>query len=45
MGYHPKTLLRNAPKWDLTKIYMSQTNVHFYEDEIEELAKSRAYKG
>ncbi len=45
LGYHPKTLLRNAPKWDLTKIYMSQTNVHFYEDEIEELAKSRSYKG
>lgn len=45
LGYHPKTLLRKAPEWGLTKIYMSQTNVHFYEDEIEELAKSRSYRG
>ena len=45
MGYHPKTLLRNAAKWGLTKIYMSQTNVYFFEDEIEALAKSRSYKG
>ncbi|MGC6504949.1 MAG: recombinase family protein [Coraliomargaritaceae bacterium] len=45
LGYHPKTLLRKAPEWGLTKIYMSQTNVHFYEDEIEKLAKSRSYRG
>ena len=43
LGYHPKTLLRNAQKWGLTKIYMSQTNVFFFEDEINTLAKSRSY--
>jgi|GEM_PF-1633036 hypothetical protein len=45
LGYHPKTLLKNASKWGLTKIYMSQTNVCFYQDEIVKLAKSRSYNG
>lgn len=45
LGYHPKTLLKNATKWGLTKIYMSKTNVCFYQDEIVKLAKNRSYSG
>ncbi len=45
LGYHPKTLLKNAAKWRLEKIYMSQTNVCFYQDEIVKLSKSRSYSG
>lgn len=45
MGYHPKTLLRNATKWGLTKIYMIQTNLYFFEDEVEALEKNRSFKG
>ena len=45
LGYHPKTQLRNATKWGLTKIYMIQTNLYFFEDEVEALGKKPILQG
>jgi hypothetical protein len=41
LGYHPKTILKNAQKWGLSKIYMGKTSVFFYRHEIAKLAKDR----